>query len=906
MQDERNSTSFITRFSSRQGRLSHIFLKDRLASARRYLRVAGYFRSSIFELVGEEIADIDEVKIVCNSDLDPRDIAIGKASRLARETALKEKWNEGEEEVDSLLYRSKYKKLYELLKSGRVEVRVVSSADAPFLHGKAGVIESKDGSSSAFIGSLNETRQGWKEHYEIVWEDRSPEGIEWVEGEFQYLWERGVPLPDAIIEEVGRLSRKVQVEIEELEPPDIAAAALVEAPLYKRGEELKPWQRAFLGMFLEHRETYGIARFILADEVGVGKTLSLATSAMVGCLLGDGPALILAPATLCQQWQVELMDKLGIPSAVWLSNKKVWLDPHGHEVKTRGPEDIGRCPFQIGIVSTGLIFHGAPEAEILLERRFGTLVLDEAHRARKSRGIGSKSDEPNNLLGFMRKAAQRAKHVVLGTATPIQTHVEELWDLLEVLNNGANHVLGRDFSPWRQVDLSLPLITGESRVEDELEAWNLVRNPLPPRKEDPLFDHIRTDLQIRSKKYFTDKSLTDLEAFTREEFSDAMSDRKDGLSFFQRNNPILRHTVLRKRATLEELGLLDKIAVDIWPSEGEQLSMFDGLGLLTSPEFDEAYQAAQDFTDALRQRTRSAGFMKTMMRSRICSSVASGLSTAKKLLEKRSELSGEDEEASLFLEDVAEVIDQERYHLERIVHFLSQKPTDPKLDAVMYFLEDKGWLEHGSIIFSQYYDTSHWIAESLTRRLPEERIALYAGADRSGVFYAGEWRSVEREDIKKAVRDRKIRLVAATDAACEGLNLQTLGTLINVDLPWNPSRLEQRIGRIKRFGQSRDRVDMLNLVYHDTHDERVYQVLSQRMKDRFDLFGSLPDTIEDAWIQDIENLEDYLSQFTEKKTQANAFDLRYGSTVQPEGPGWELCEKVLARRDVIEKLSEGW
>ena len=75
-----------------------------------------------------------------------------------------------------------------------------------------------------------------------------------------------------------------------------------------------------------------------------------------------------------------------------------------------------------------------------------------------------------------------------------------------------------------------------------------------------------------------------------------------------------------------------------------------------------------------------------------------------------------------------------------------------------------------------------------------------------GNYINGEWKSVEREQIKKAVKERTIRLIVATDAACEGLNLQTLGTLINVDLPWNPSRLEQRIGRIKRFGQRRDRV----------------------------------------------------------------------------------------------------
>jgi hypothetical protein len=63
---------------------------------------------------------------------------------------------------------------------------------------------------------------------------------------------------------------------------------------------------------------------------------------------------------------------------------------------------------------------------------------------------------------------------------------------------------------------------------------------------------------------------------------------------------------------------------------------------------------------------------------------------------------------------------------------------------------------------------------------------------------------------------------------------------------------------------------------------------------------------EDEWIEDIEHLDEYLSQFTEKKAKANAFDFRYGSTVEPRGPGWELCERVLARRDVVRKLSEGW
>ena len=69
---------------------------------------------------------------------------------------------------------------------------------------------------------------------------------------------------------------------------------------------------SFVTMFLQHRETYGKARLLLADEVGVGRTLSLAASAMISVLLDDGPVLILCPSTLTMQWQVELADKLGI------------------------------------------------------------------------------------------------------------------------------------------------------------------------------------------------------------------------------------------------------------------------------------------------------------------------------------------------------------------------------------------------------------------------------------------------------------------------------------------------------------------------------------------------------------------------------------------------------------------
>ena len=221
--------------------------------------------------------------------------------------------------------------------------------------------------------------------------------------------------------------------------------------------------------------------------------------------------------------------------------------------------------------------------------------------------------------------------------------------------------------------------------------------------------------------------------------------------------------------------------------------------------------------------------------------------------------------------------------------------------------ENKTWLEHGCIIFSQYYDTAEWIASKLAEILPNESVAVYAGAGKSCLYFQNAKAIIEREEIKTAVRKHEIRLLVATDAACEGLNLQTLGTLINIDLPWNPSRLEQRLGRIKRFGQTRKNVDMLNLVYNGTQDEKVYSVLSERLHDINRIFGSIPDTIEDEWIEDEEKLKERIDIYIEERAKAqNSFSAKYNASVDPDKNRWELCTKVLSRRDVTNILSEPW
>jgi hypothetical protein len=610
---------------------------------------------------------------------------------------------------------------------------------------------------------------------------------------------------------------------------------------------------------------------------------------LVASLLGDGPGLILAPAQLCEQWQTELKDRLGIPSARWLSARKDWVDQDGNFIRGGGSEGVARSPCRIAIVSTGLIFHQAPEGEVLLRRRaargeaaFGTLILDEAHRARAQ--LESDGDRrANNLLRFMGRAAAKTRHVLLGTATPIQTDIRELWDLLEILDAGAGHVLGPPLSPWRRLPDAVEIVTGQRRPRSLGEGWEWLRHAIPSRHErDPIFGMLRQDLKLDDATFTTDRPWTALDGgVVREELEDKVLHDRGEMGFLQVNNPVVRHTILRRRKDLEQAGLLRPVAVDLYPHDGEtdrqtRAYFADGnKGIATSPQLEEALARAEHFCDALASRKRGAGYIKSLLLQRICSSAASGLATSRVLLGEvaprpdtgrrpgptavferlRATGSMQEDDNEEMLPDYLAALGREIADetqglrdaialLEDIVAQPRNSPAaDPKWRVLRHFLIERDWLRHGTIVFSQFFDTVLWAASALAEELPATPVAVYAGAGRSGVFRDGKFVACQRDDIKKAVQEGAIHLLVATDAACEGLNLQTLGTLINVDLPWNPSRLEQRIGRIKRFGQRRDTVDMLNMVYAGTRDELVYDRLSSRMRDRFDLFGQLPDPI---------------------------------------------------------------
>lgn len=908
----------IRRFSSRTHRLDASFLMQHLTGAQSYKRIAGYFTSSLFEVAGEALEHIPEVKIVCNVDIHPDDLKVAQL----RESKMLGRWNERALEAEALLNRERYRRLDAFLAKHGQAVRIAPDDICGFVHGKAGVITLADGRKLGFIGSMNETRNGWQRHYEILWEDESPEGVAWIEEEFDFLWNAAKPLPQAVIREVHRRGYRREIEFVEIDDNEnLAPAALIESPLYREGQQLQPWQQGFLTECLRHQRLHGTVRLLLADEVGLGKTLSLATAALTLCLLSDKdngprrPVVIFAPATLTEQWQTEMLDKLGIPTARWDTVGKVWLDADERVLSPAGREQIAHCPLRIGIVSTGLMMRDSLEKQHLLGMRFGVVILDEAHKARTRQGFGKEAGTPNELLAFMREIAARADHVLLGTATPIQTNPADLWDLLGILHQGPGRfVLGHDLAPWHRPDEVLDILAGRMEVESLTHAWELLRSPLPrmestsePRAR-RLFSAIRQDLGLQNGEWQTNRSLADLTEETREILEEELERRIAGATLFQRENPLVRHVVLRKRQQLEDAGLLARVAVDVHP-ERKQVSkqrafdaLFEGKALRTSEDFRQAYGEARAFGKALAKRGKGSGFMKNLMEQRICSSIHAGLATARRLLQGGAEHEEDEEQEADIKVETSEEIEV----LQRLIVGLERLQVDPKMEAVVHFLDKEKWLELGVIIFSQYDDTAKWLADSLAARYPEEAVGLYAGAGRSRLYQRGDSVSVERETLKRMVAEHQIRVMVATDAACEGLNLQTLGTLINVDLPWNPTRLEQRIGRIKRFGQRRETVDMLNLVFEQTVDEKIYERLSERMKNRYDLFGSLPDTIKDEWIDDIETLGERLDEYINAQKAATGFDLRYTGTMMPPEKDWREFTEVLSRRDLVTLMSAAW
>ena len=918
---ERGRLSRIRRFSSRRQRLDRSFLSERLNDAKSYDRIAGYFCSSLLEVAGEELESVrGPIRIVCNSDLNPADVQTAKAAQMAvRRSWCASRPEELLEGPGKPRLRKRFRRLFELLRNGKLQVRVLSENAFGLIHGKAGVIELTDGSKTCFLGSANESKSAWQMNYELLWEDTSPDAVAWVQEEFDALWssQYAVPLADFVIQDLARLSERTLIrnvnewaeDIEDQAAPDVAPV-VIETPVYRKEVGLWEHQKYFVKLVFDaHQGPSSKARFVLADQVGLGKTLQLALSALLIALTGERPILVICPKTLIWQWQGEMRDLIDMPSAVWTGRQ--WVDEHKIEYPIVGPEGIRKCPRRVGIVSAGLPTRRSEAAEHLLTLHYDCVILDEAHHARR-RNLGENRDaeapDPNNLLRFMYKIAERTRSLLLATATPVQLRPLEAWDLLDVLSRGDESVLGNVFSRWRRSAEALNLVMGWAELSvDKNQIWEWVRNPLPPKSEHLDFEILRRRLELPDEE-----ALIPGDAFTRLGTPDRA--RLSGLfpRFVRDHNPFIRRIVRRTRQQLETQIDPETNEPLLQPIRVKLLGETERDALLLPPYLREAYDLAEEFCDMLGQRVKGSGFLKTLLLRRMGSSIHAGMCTAQRMLESWESIDIDEEDEDEFLGEGETALTSlsktlttsERKVLERLVAALeANQERDPKYKRVREMLLGHGWLKLGCIVFSQYRDSIQWLAEQLTEDLSREPIVLYSGPNTSGIMHEGQWTPKDREQLKKMVTQGELRLMLGTDAASEGLNLQRLARLINLDLPWNPTRLEQRKGRIQRIGQIHNTIQVYNMRYKDSVEDRVHDLLSSRLQDIHALFGQIPDVLEDVWVAIALGEKEKAKKIIDALPKSHPFEIRYSKV---EKIDWESCRNVLDQREKERILKKQW
>jgi len=892
----------IKRYSSRRESISDSLLNKKLNKAKSYDRIAGYFSSSIFEIAGEALDNIEgKIRIVCNSDLLPEDVETAKKAQRA----IRKEWCHNEpEKMDNKSLR--FRKLYKYLVSDKLEIRVLPNKKFGLVHGKAGIITLKNGEQTSFLGSVNESKSGWNINYELVWEDDSKEAVEWVQEEFNALWNSpaAIPLPDFIIKDIKRIAnREVINEVENFNEEDnIPAAVNVESPIYRKNLGLWEHQKFFIEKVFEEHKKFGGARYVLADPVGLGKTLQLAVSAQLMALYGDKPVLIIVPNKLMKQWQNELNDMLNLPSAFWDGTN--WIDENGINYPNNGRKDIIKCPRKIGIISQGLVTAKSESVGYLMAKNYECIIVDEAHHARRKsidQNNNFHSFQGTNLYDYLLKIAPKTKSLLLATATPIQLHPVELWDLLNILSHGSDRILGTKSSLWRKkgfIGKGLELIKKSGGDLSPTEKWRWIKNPFPPSEEGSYYSFLRTSVGVNDKKVVFPKQYNELENHDRTLAGFLMND------YFELHNPYIRHVVRREREYLENKlnpktgePYLDKIEVEI----------IDEPPLKLTGYMKDAYDYAEKFCQLISNRVKGGGFLKTLLLKRIGSSIEAGKKTGLKLKNNWGENLDEisEEEDNISDSNIKDLTLQEQEMLNKYVNaLLSNKAEDPKFNKLINLLKRDKWIDEGVIIFSQYYDTVEWIARKLSEIFTDQKIGIYAGSGKAGYFINENFHKKTKDDIKEMVMDYNLKILLGTDAASEGLNLQALRRLVNIDLPWNPTRLEQRKGRIQRGGQRFDKIYLYNMKYKNSVEDRVHELLSERLKNITAIFGQLPDVLEDAWINVALDQKEEAKKIIDKVPEKHPFEIKYNEDV--EASDWENCTKILSEESKLKKLRSSW
>jgi ERCC4-related helicase len=527
---------------------------------------------------------------------------------------------------------------------------------------------------------------------------------------------------------------------------------------------------------------------ILADEVGLGKTIEAGLVIAQKWAEQKRRILIITPSNLRKQWSQELLDKFFLNSIILETKsfnqilKEGNLNPFDHK-------NIVICSYQF-----------ASSKDIYIKKvNWDLAVVDEAHRLRNVY-------KTSNKIARSIKASLEEVPKILLTATPLQNSLLELYGLVSIIDEYAFGDLKSFKAQYGKIN---------SEVEQEL------------------FDELKKRLAPICKRTL----------------------RKQVLEYIQYTNRI---------ALVEEF----------YPTE-EETRLYNLVSEYLQKETLYALPASQRqlMTLILRKLLASSTFA-------ISRTLDSLISKLEIIIQKHRQIDlelpfaenyeGFDELKEDWEEDDLEEIGEERiyseveiaeikeeiYSLKEFADLAKSIAKNSKGEKLFTALEN-GFRElqklgapKKAIIFTESTRTQDYLFKILTANGYEGKIVLFNGSnsDSGSLAIYKNWlqlhvgtdritgsRSADmRAALVDAFRD-EATLMIATEAASEGVNLQFSSLVINYDLPWNPQRIEQRIGRCHRYGQKHDVVVVNFLNKSNAADERVYELL----KDKFKLFDGV-------------------------------------------------------------------
>ena len=863
------------------------FYLPALSRSVRFDRAAGFFSSAALAIAAAGIVRLiqngGQMRLLCGAQLSREDVeAIKRGEELGKTVGERMVGSLAEPQDQSL--RARLEALAWMVAQGTLEIRVVlpkgpdglplpAEEAREYYHPKEGLFEDALGDRIAFSGSSNESESSWQWNYEtfsvyLSW-DFSEAYLKQVVRRFEALWKGtekdwiALPIPEAARARLLRYTPDRAPTRDPLEEPEWRRPPAKEAISQEEQNERVLFQFVRDAPFLPNAHHLGAATstvqpwphqqrvaelvvqrfpegFLLCDEVGLGKTIEAGLALRQLLLAGRVKrCLILTPKSVNRQWQEELYEKvvLNIPRY----DGKTFFDVFDRELS--GNDDSPWNGFPLLIASSQLAKRKDRQPQLLAAKPWDLILVDEAHHARRKDFLQPERYRPNRLLGLLNELRNRTRGLLLLTASPMQIHPIEVWDLLRLLGLGGKWGAGEDnflrfFAEVRKPTFSeVDWVFVLQMVRDYLATGGAI---------DPAF----ASEALRHLGPVEWQQIQGL-PWAREPLPQIKALSEKGQAVLV--EMVRRHTPLRRLAQRNTRALLRKYqargilnaTVPKRDPKPEWIPFRDEERKL----YERIEEYISDFYNKYESERKGLGFIMTVYRRRLTSSfyaIQRSLERRLAFLEGRVGPSGlvddddveqddleldvseevEDADRSLFADEISYVKD----FLARLRLLSGESKVERLLQDLSAILAKRETV----LVFTQYTDTMDHLRDRL-RGVYGSQVACYSG--RGGERWDGSiWARTTKEVVKNLFRrGDEVKILLGTEAASEGLNLQTCGVLINFDMPWNPMRVEQRIGRIDRIGQLHEIVWIRNYFYEESVEATIYR----RLEDRIDWFETV-------------------------------------------------------------------